>query len=121
MGRKMKKVVINRCYGSFGLSHKAILRYSHNIGLRLFYDPSTLDSIFHNYYTEKSMESKHYWSSYDIKRDDPTLVAVVEELREETNARFADLEVVEIPDDIEWDIEGYGGIEWVSENHRTWP
>lgn len=32
----------------------------------------------------------------------------------------ADLKIVEIPDDVEWVIEEYDGIEYVSEVHRTW-
>jgi len=28
--------------------------------------------------------------------------------------------VVEIPDDIEFVIEEYDGIEWVAEKHRVW-
>lgn len=26
----------------------------------------------------------------------------------------------DIPDDVEWEIEEYDGLEWVSEKHRTW-
>ena len=32
----------------------------------------------------------------------------------------SDLKVVEIPDDVEWEIEEYDGNEWVSEVHRCW-
>ncbi len=44
----------------------------------------------------------------------------VEELKEEANGTFAELKIVEIPDDVEWVIEEYDGIEWVSEKHRVW-
>ncbi len=56
----------------------------------------------------------------DLKRDDPDLVAIVEELGEKASGRFAKLAVVEIPDDVEWGIEEYDGVEWVAEDHRTW-
>ena len=53
-------------------------------------------------------------------RSDPDLVAVVEKLRKRANGDHAQLEVVEIPDDVEWQIEEYDGIEHVAEKHRTW-
>jgi hypothetical protein len=28
--------------------------------------------------------------------------------------------VIEIPDDVEWEVEEYDGLEWVAEKHRTW-
>jgi hypothetical protein len=53
-------------------------------------------------------------------RDDPRLVAVVEELGVKANGYFAELKVVAIPDDVSWHIEEYDGCEWVAEDHRTW-
>jgi hypothetical protein len=45
---------------------------------------------------------------------------VVEEMGENVNTRFSELKVVEIPNDVEWQIEEYDGAEWVAEKHRTW-
>jgi len=33
---------------------------------------------------------------------------------------YCTLKVVEIPDDVQWQIEEYDGHEWVAERHRTW-
>lgn len=58
-----------------------------------------------------------------INRDDPILIRVVEELggdKGEAAGDYAKLKIVEIPNDVEWEIEEYDGIEWVSEVHRTW-
>lgn len=55
-----------------------------------------------------------------IPRDDADLIAVVEELGEKANGACAKLRIVEIPDDVAWEIEEYDGNEWVSENHRRW-
>ena len=76
------KVVINRCYGGFGLSKLA------------------LDKL-----------DKEY--SHTIKRNDKNLVSVVEELQEKSNGGYADLKVVEIPNNHYWYIEEYDGIEWI--------
>ena len=56
----------------------------------------------------------------EIKRNDPRLIAVVEELGKEANTWASSLKVVEVPDDVDWTIEEYDGLEWVSERHRTW-
>ena len=60
------------------------------------------------------------WNYGDLKRDDTDLVAVVEELGEGANTIFSELEVVEIPDDINWYIDNYDGIETIHEVHRSW-
>jgi hypothetical protein len=89
------KVVINTCYGGFGLSDDAFTRYKNESGN-----------------TEISY--------YGIPRNDPILVSIVEELGEDSWGRWASLKIVDIPDGIEWDIEEYDGSEWVAETHRTW-
>ena len=53
-------------------------------------------------------------------RDDPFLVQAVEELGEKANTKISDLKIVEIPDDVEWEIQEYDGSEWVAEKHRVW-
>lgn len=92
------KVVINQCYGGFSLSKAAIEEYAKRSG---------------------KLESEFY--DRDIDRDDKDLVAIVEEMGEAANGSCADLNVVEIPDGISWQIEEYDGYEHVAETHRTWP
>jgi len=55
-----------------------------------------------------------------IARDDPYLVKVVEELGPRANGDFAELKIVDIPADVEWQIAEYDGNEWIAEKHRTW-
>ena len=38
----------------------------------------------------------------------------------EANGHCAGLKIVELPDDVNWQIERNGGVEHVSEVHRTW-
>lgn len=87
------KVVINTCFGGFRLSAEAMQRLGRPDG--------------------------DYWY-YDHRRSDPDLVRVVEEMGEAANGRFARLRVVEVPDDVEWEIDEYDGTEHVAEKHRTW-
>jgi hypothetical protein len=91
----MIKVVINDCFGGFGLSDAALEEYKGRKGI---IDP--------NFYY------------YDIPRDCPVLVEMVE--RGDADTDYSDLKVVEIPDDVNWYIEEYDGLEHVAERHRTW-
>jgi hypothetical protein len=92
----MTQIVINTCHGGFGLSEAAGLRYRELAGVPL---------------------SDYRW---DLQRDDPALVQTVQELGEAANGQYAKLKVVTIPDDVEWTIEEYDGMEWIAEAHRTW-
>lgn len=62
------------------------------------------------------------WSevSEGYSRDNPILVRVVEELKEEANGPCANLKIVGIPNNVKWQIEEYDGNECVAELHRTW-
>ena len=116
----MTKVVINTCYGGFGLSDEAVELYAKikgiNLGPRI---PSTIGDS--HWYIDGIHEDDNYFSSYSIEgRTDPALIQVVESLGERANGWVAELRVVEIPDDVEWYIEEYDGTEWVAEKHRTW-
>lgn len=90
------KVVINTCYGGFRLSDRAKQLYSERKGIT---------------------EQLYDW---DIERDDPILIQVIEEMGDAAGGSFSQLKIVEIPDGIQWGIEEYDGSEWVAETHRTW-
>jgi hypothetical protein len=101
------KVVINKCYGGFGLSHEAIDTYCKAKGISAGKWNDTWE-FFDGF------------SSSSIERNDPVLVDIVESMGEKASGRWADLHIVEIPDDVEWCIEEYDGKEWIAEVHRTW-
>jgi len=90
------KIVINACYGGFGLSKEALALFNERAGTVITYER-------------------------EIERNNPILVEIVEQLGEAADGEFAELKVVEIPDDVQWQIEEYDGNEWVAEKHRTWP
>jgi hypothetical protein len=99
----MTKIVINSCFGGFGLSDRGFMRYSEIKGINIEYE----DRYF----------------ALDYLRDnraDPALVQTVEELGKLANTAYSYLTVIEIPDDVEWHIAEYDGLEHVAENHRTW-
>lgn len=95
--RGIQYVVINTCYGGFGLSDRAYLEYRKKAGI---------------------VDADH--SHYDIPRDDPYLVQIVRELGMGANGAHANLKVVEVPAGVEWEVEEYDGNEHVAEKHRIW-
>ena len=88
------KIVINGRFGGFGLSQAGedeILRRG----------GATADS-------------------WEIERTDSILGQMVEEDSSLYSGSSSLLYVVEIPDDVEWYIHDYDGLEHVAEKHRTW-
>ncbi|MEN6294107.1 MAG: hypothetical protein ABFD07_19100 [Methanobacterium sp.] len=132
----MTKIVINTGSG-FDLTHKAVMRYAELKGIKLtayqrnpktnFYelckhpDPNKntaylIDLSEYAIIVDSSVEE--YFSIYNIKRDDPVLIQVTEELND---SEHLDLKIVEIPDDVEWIIQrGETGAECVREVTRIW-
>lgn len=116
------KIVVNRCFGGFSLSHEAIMRYSElaKLNLVVIKDEKYSGECFWNYYLNGIEDADHYWYDRDLERNDPFLVQVVEELGEKADGMCAKLNVVEIPDNVSWEIAEYDGLEHVAETHRTW-
>lgn len=110
------KIVINACHGGFGLSDEAVQGYAKAKELTL---NKTKDDTWDVYHYTREDGSRFHDSA--IERNDPDLVAVVESLGEKKASGYcAYLKVVDIPDEVEWQIEEYDGLEWVAEKHRTW-
>jgi hypothetical protein len=87
----MTKIVYNVCYGGFGLSDEAEIRYREltgNVGNEDF-------------------------DVYDIDRADPILVQVVEELGDAANGIIADLTITDVLVGTKYRIDEYDGHEAV--------
>lgn len=85
------KVIINSDFGGFGLSPKAYELYKQRVGIENF--------------SEDKWDTEY--------RDDPVMVSVVEELKEEADDMFSCLEIVNVPDEYDYDIDEYDGLEHV--------
>jgi hypothetical protein len=116
----VREVVINVCHGGFGLSHKAEMEYLTRAGIEFsLKDRESRDDTF-RFGPEIVVANDPYWTSRDIPRDDPVLVQLVKDWKENANSAHAELKIVRIPGDVDWTVEEYDGYEWVAECHRTW-
>ena len=144
------KIVVNRCKGSFSLSARAVARLAELNGQKAYFFANgaeiTLDDTdFYCWYARNTNNPTRYpplnvfsmltreerlaLSKARAKetleqapkdRADPKLVQVVEELGGAAGGSDSKLEVIEIPDGIEWEILADGGYETVHEKHRRW-
>lgn len=119
------KVVINRCFGGFGISQKAFEKLLERKGVAYEKVPSKYairDSDSDYYKAGLPHSEETYLSEYDFydNRSDLDLIAVIEELGDAADGWAAELAIIDIPDDVEWQIEEYDGREHVAEKHRTW-
>lgn len=113
----MRKIVINKSYEQFCISHKAFMR------LRELGQPEALKETNLGVYWPESASPREPSLNQCgklIPRDDAKLVQVVEELLADANGHCAELKVVSIADEVQWEILKTNGIEHVSEVHRTW-
>ena len=109
-----QKIVINTSFGRFALSRKAMQRLKSR-----GFDMDAMDS-YNLDHKETHPEGFGDVFGLSVPRNHPELIKVVEQLREMANGFGAYLKVVEIPDNVEWDIDQDRGREWVAEKHRTW-
>lgn len=130
------KIVINSCYGGFGLSPKGLKRYLELLGQPAFFYKQSkynyrddcmeyerqddLDAIKEELFVYcttwdqgKTIPDfpKDTVHSSDIERHDPRLVQTVEELGSEASGRCANLTVVDIENGRWFKIDEYDGYE----------
>lgn len=101
------KIAVNKCFGGFGLS-KAVFN---ELGIK--WDK-------YGYLNNEDLGINDD-NNRDAYRADPRLIAAIEKVGEENaSGNLADIRIVEIPDDVEWEISEYDGVETVHEKHRSW-
>ena len=152
------KVILNKCYGGFGISPMAYKLYAEKKGIELYpyiedvsnylskgetiynktdwTDERLNRTLITHYFTkdlgESIVENENNKSEiYELYRNynlyinskyrtDPVLIEVVEELGGKADGRYADLQIVEIPDGMIYDIDDYDGIETLHAPVQTW-
>jgi hypothetical protein len=98
------KIAINKCYGGFGVSR------------------AVYDALGKEWDGDGSLNNETFGiESYNYRayRSHPDLIAAIEKVGEdEASGDFAKVQIVDIPDGVEWEIDAYDGIESIREVHR---
>lgn len=100
------KIVINKCYGGFSVSKEV-------------YDELGLKWDNHGFLSNEDFGIKsHNYQEYRVNKK---LIKAIEKVGlDKASNRLSDLKIIEIPDDIKWEIDEYDGIETIHEVHRIW-
>jgi len=117
------KVLINACFGGFGLSDAAFEKLLDRKGIAWEKQEGKYDRIEY-FHKGRLGDYDHYLYDRNLiadhGRDDPDLIAIFEEMGDLANGSYSHLKIVEVPDDVKWEVKEYDGNEWVAEKHRTW-
>ena len=116
----MQQIVINKQYGGFGLSTKAVEWLREND-----YPAGDECKLAGEEYDDGSGVVDEFIGPVVPKRSQSFrtsegLIQCVKELGSEANGDHAQLEIVEVPDGVEWRIDEYDGLETIEEKHRSW-
>lgn len=132
------KVVINKGFHQFGLSLEALRKmfgdvyvYQHDLLLDLYFRQDSLvdrGSCSNNFiysthdYGKETLNIKEEHRIYfdTIDRSLDKLVSIVEEMGEKAGSYGVFLSVIEIPDNVNWEIEEFDGQERIREVGRIW-
>lgn len=120
------KIAINKCFGGFDLSN-AVHEKLIELGVAYFKSwdeipkdnegPYVIDSdspsdTFGKYYSN--------FRDHDL-RTHPLLIEAIEAVGlKNASGRFGEIRIIDIPDDVKFEIDEYDGIESVHEVHRSW-
>lgn len=101
------KIVLNGCYGGFGLSNDAVREILKRKNVSFYEKVSQYNGI--EFYETDT--DNYIYLEGDIDRTDPDLVAVVEKLGEKANGRASRLYIKYIPPGTAYLIDEYDGRE----------
>jgi hypothetical protein len=115
----MTKIAYNTCYGGFGLSDAAIMRYAELKGIKLAIG-SNSNSICSQFYINGIEDDDHYFPSYEIERNrtDPILIQVIEELGAAANGLCSKIQIVDLPSGTRYRIDEYDGLESIQTDYQ---
>lgn len=139
------KIIINKCYGGFRISHETILfliaknsEVVQKISIKQYSIPQKhLDkftplsahpeywssNFYHYLLVDKNKENVYMVrdESGQRIRTHPDLINAIEQLGSKAaSGKHAELAIVEVPDGIDWSIDDYQGTETIHEKHRSW-
>ena len=100
------EILVNKCFGGFNVS-KAV------------FDELGIEWTGYGYLCNKDF--KIVSNNNDAYRADQSFVAAVKKVGLKSSSTFlSEVRITKIPDNIEWEIDNYDGIETIHEVHRRW-
>ena len=107
----MKRILISVSHGGFGLGDQAFEWLIKNRGWTLGVHYEKNDYLY----------DESLYSSLISIRENEDVFDCFDAIGDKINKKWSKLQVVEIPEDVDYTIEDYDGSEWIAEKHRTWP
>lgn len=105
-GSEKMEVVLNKCYGGFSVSEKV-------------YKELNIKWDNYGYLTNEDLKIKS--DNYNKYRTNKKLIKAIKKIGlKEASGTHAELKIIEIPDDVNWEINEYDGIESVIDKERHW-
>jgi len=128
------RVVINNCHGGFGISPLAFEELIKKGWTTTEFNEEGYakdkeadiikDSRGHINKYNKDFGYCCYFNKWDYSspelRTNKDLIEIIEKLGEKANSSCSKLKIIEIPDNVDWRIAEYDGLEWVCESHCSW-
>lgn len=129
----MMKLVINKCYGGFGVSIAAMKAMFGKCEHVKAHEPISYYGSREKW--EEDLNGNHHNREYryfdergwpvtdehrEESRDCPVLVATVESMGKDASSSLSKLRVVSIPDGVDYEIDQYDGVESIHEKHESW-
>lgn len=110
-------------YGSYVLYKKEIHKKTDGFNIILFCvieENEEFPEKIKEAFVRKNLFSDNDYLNIKTFRTDCLLIETVETLQELSFGDHARLKVIEIPDDVEWEINEYNGAEVIREVSRVW-
>lgn len=101
------KIAINKCYGGFVVTKHV-------------FDELGIEWDGFGFLCNKYFGIINSKNPYEYRAHLKLIAALEKVGKENYNGPRASIEIIEIPNNIEWEIEEHDGNEWVSEKHRIW-
>jgi hypothetical protein len=105
------EILINKCYGGYGLSDKAVRLYLTKKNIPIVVNRQ-YSGKYHTYYV---VGLNNQFCDHHISRTDPVIIEVVRELGAKANGSSAKLEIELIPDGCKYWINEYDGMESIGD------
>ena len=120
------KIAVNKCFGGFSVTREVVdklRKKGHKITVigEMYSDGSgpRKASFYEENYHLSNIDFGIDGDDYNKHRCHTDLIEAIETTKKPSGS-MAEIEIVEIPDDVDWELDEYDGIETIREKSRSW-